>query len=154
MLKDFYEGLQARLDADEALRAWSETHFAGRRLSFLAGIQAGSVNTKEMPAVVIDNGMLREMERPGTAVPATLGGKRMDVNPSLIATFVFREPDPLKLFARRMELPDLVMQAVMRDGRLGGKIAYAYVSAWDWLNVEEPLALFAATVTGLYQLAV
>jgi hypothetical protein len=150
-LRLFHDGLVARLGADEELAAWATEHF-GQPFTFLEGVAATEVKESEYPAIVIDNGVLREVDRGNTVTPKTFC--KVEVSPSIVAAFLWRATTTRSLFDQRFELPDLVIKAVLRDRTLGGTVKGALVSTWDWLASKEPVAILGVRVTGTYELAV
>lgn len=152
-LKAFAANLADLFAADGGLAAWAGDHF-GAGFTVFGGIHAGSVNPEELPAIVLDNAILRELDRENISEPATLGGRTIEQTASMVAIFTWRESDHAKLWTQRLELADLVLAAVARDGQIGGAVSYAGVTAWDWTLTEEPRAMLAASVTGVYQLRV
>ncbi|MDY6981163.1 MAG: hypothetical protein SV201_14910, partial [Pseudomonadota bacterium] len=124
-LKDFKTNLEALLLADTDLIAWVEGHFgAGTTLTVInSNRPVANINPKEMPALIfeLDDGESN----------ITVGNHRQDNAVALAVAIGWYEQNPDQAFIQRIELPDLMITALMRDHTLSGAVDGAWIDAFN-----------------------
>jgi hypothetical protein len=151
--KDFFDGLKAQLQADAGLIAWAGTHF-DTTLKFFDGAPAAPADGSGLDALLPDLPAVVIEPEDGAAPVVILGGpRRFRISIPMIVSIVWAEQDPADLHAQRLELPELVLNAVSKDHTLGGKVAKAELdpnASWLWETTLRPLVFFQTRVVGEY----
>jgi len=141
---EFHAALKTLLLADTGLDNWATTNFGSSLTALESNRPVAQINTKLLPALIF------EMDD-GTTQPQ-VSGYSQEVQTAELVAVGFVEHDLATAFQRRAEAVDLMVQAVMADPTLGGKVYGAWVSRFEpdrGANHPKYFTLF--TVSGEYQ---
>ena len=145
-LPEFYSNLKAALESDSELAAWAQNHFQ-KPLTVKGGMLQAPVAPSEMPAALIESDE-------GSIDIKVLGGTRLEVETALSVTVSWEESDPAAALQARLELPGVLVRALMRSPCLAGAGSQTWLGSWRWQRSESPIHMFETAVNGIYQEAV
>lgn len=150
----FITNLGQVIKADAEVAAWVVANFgAGKVLTIVNGnVPVAQMNAHEMPALVLEVG-------DGDLDEIVLGGDNQDVEADGLVGIVWSEVDAAKAFTHRLELPDIIARALLRNRTLnindGNGDAVAGCKLEDWVSdrgdrAHHPRHFMTFTVRGYY----
>lgn len=147
-LEDLHNGLRDLVPADIGVAAWATTHF-GKPIIVIEGNRLiSSVNTSDLPVMVMELG-------DGTPDETTLGGGMDRTTANIEFAVVWSEQDHTQAHQQRLELPDLVNKALIRNRTLGGLVNVAWLVKWvPDRGVNHPTQVMRFAAAGEYDLTV
>lgn len=124
-LRDAHTGLETLLLADAAIAAW----LASWSLAALTAIRGNrpveQVAAGKLPALILEPGDWSA----GGLFP---GDARRRFESEIAAAVIWLEQSETDAYLQRLELPELLVDAVHTDPTLGGAVAHAYVAGGSY----------------------
>lgn len=141
-LRAFSQQLVAVLAADEPLQG-----YFGKAMPVVEGAEEGPLEDFEgdVPAILVDFGA-------GEA-EVQVGGERSRQETDIGVFVLWDEGKPDRALAQRLELPDLVIRAVMRKPTLNGAVGNAWVAGFAYEPLKRPRHVLTVAVRAQYTLA-
>lgn len=138
-----YDGLIALLPADSGLAGWATTHFSKSIEIIKANVPVEKIAADKLPAAIIEIG--------DTDTEVQVGGERQEAVHDLPFSMVWIENDAATAFTQRLQLHDLMIQALMTSGTLGVAGASAWISeAQSDKNIFHPRHVMRFQATASY----
>jgi hypothetical protein len=112
--------LAAMFAADTDLTAWRTAYHDGKAFTVLRGNRTlVTVQPSQIPALIMDLDPMQVSQR--------LANQASDVVGGISGSIVWQESNPDDAFTQRVGLPQMIINAVMSDPRLGGSARNAHV---------------------------
>lgn len=142
-LQAFHSGLKTQLLADTGLSSWANTHFGTGLTAVDGNVPVKTLAKSKLPALVFELGDGDNSE--------DVGNRIQSPETEMLLAVIWNEQDSGGAFTQRVTLPDLMIQALMVDGTLGGAVSGAWVSGWEPDRAaNHPLHVMRFTVTAQY----
>lgn len=147
-LEGLHSGSRAVITSDSALSAWVLAQF-GKALTVIEGnAPTASISVDKLPVLVMEAG-------DGEPESANLGGSMERPLASIEGAIVWSTQDRATAYTQQKVLPDLLVQAFMRNRTLSGAVGSAGVAKWTSdRGVNHPTHVLRFIVQGEYDLTV
>jgi len=119
---------------DAGLLAWANEHFNKGIEGINGNVAIEDIDVRSMPVLgfeLVD----------GTSTPE-VGNESQLSEPGFELFFGWQESDPQKAFFQRLELVDLMIEALMKNSTLNGAVSGAWVSKWIPDRNSNPMGRF------------
>lgn len=141
-LRAFSEQLVAVLADDTELQS-----YFGKRTPVVEGAEEGPLEDyqRDVPAILVDFGA-------GEA-EVQVGGQRSRQETDIGVFVVWDEAKAARALVQRLEIPDLVIKAIMRKPTLNGAVGNAWVAGFSYEALRMPRHVLTIAVRAQYTLA-
>lgn len=116
------DALETLLKNDAGLATWRTTHFAGKAFTVeRSNVAVSAINSNAFPCIVFELG---DFESEVVAV----GGSIQDNDQDVPFSILWDAQDRATAYTQRIELPELVIKAVMSNKTLDGQAVQAHIN--------------------------